>query len=97
MPDRITEQNLERAVNNLNDTLGLPRGPTCKDAAGRIKFVEGAFGIDSAYGGYKLIQYVSDSGAEVDVTYSRQSKRDLYNTIHAIMNAVWRAKNWRKS
>lgn len=84
MGERITVNHLKRAVAVLARESGLPENATRKTAEGRIEFVPRALGLDIAYGGYRLVQYVGMNGGESTITDRRHTARELYDIIHAI-------------
>jgi len=95
MSDRLTTHDLERVIAILARELNLPDKPWVQDASGRHISVDGALALDSAYGGYSLVQIVGTGGGEREITTTRQSKRELYRTVSAMIEVVRRAKMWR--
>ena len=68
--ERITRKHLYSMVDTLN----------------HIKPMEDAkFGLDIAYGGYRLVKRYNVSGGQSDLTY-RVTARELYNIMLGIEN-----------
>lgn len=66
--DRITRAHLESMINTLN----------------HIKPMEGAqFGLDIAYGGYRLVKRYDATGGECDLT-NRGTAREIYDIMCGI-------------
>ena len=66
--ERITKAHLHSMIDTLN----------------RIKPMEGAqFGLDIAYGGYRLVKRYSATGGERDLT-NRGTAREIYDIMRGI-------------
>ena len=87
MSTRITITDLRRTVKALNRVTGYPEDGMAEGATS-YQTVPGAFALDAAYGGYRLVRYVSEGGAERDIT-GRDTARNTYNAIHSYMQG-WR-------
>lgn len=78
---RITMADLQGAVDRLNRLAGTPTAPYVNGKA-----QPGCYCLDGAYGGWKLSQIVSDSGAQRDILATGfVSKRELYSNIHSFI------------
>lgn len=78
---RITRKDLDKLVERLNIVTGNPTTPWV-DGKAQV----GCYLIESAYGGVKLAQIVSESGAERDVLYTGiTTKRNLYNAMYSYL------------
>ena len=73
--DRMTAKKLEANVQFLNYLFKQTKGKN------------GAFTLDSSYGGYKLSRIVSESGAEKDLTY-RGTARETYERINGFIQGA---------
>lgn len=80
--NNITKENLERAVMYLNKIAGTPEKPW-EQKDGKMVANIGCYFLDGAYGGYKIVQMVNESGGERSITQGYLPKRELYNLIHA--------------
>lgn len=89
MAQRITITNLRNSVKWANRMAGYPDdGMFYDEAEGRYLCVPGAFALDAAYGGYRLVRYASEGGGEWVAT-GRDTARNTYNAIHSYMQG-WR-------
>ena len=87
--NRITNADLDNLCNQINKLNGTPLtyGGIQEDG----KFVSNIdhYHIDSAYGGYKLVQLATDGGGTRDITHSGfTTKRELYNEMRAIITGL---------
>ena len=86
MTNRITNKDLDFAVKRLNIEMKTPL--EYRDSETREINV-GHYHIDSAYGGVKLVQTVNDGGGIRAIsTGGYGTKRELYNTINAMLNLM---------
>ena len=84
---RITNKDLERLCERINDLTGSPKtGWTKKQDGGFVANI-GHYYIDGAYGGVALERMVTDGGG-VEAVFScgHVTKRDLYNRMHAFLD-----------
>jgi hypothetical protein len=81
MAQRITVANLHGTISALNRTVNGSADAVIK-CDGRVRFIAGMFGLDNAYGGYKLVRYTEDGG-ESSISQGYVSARELYNFIWA--------------
>lgn len=82
---RITKEQLERSVHQLNEILELPTAAFTK---GRPN--PGALCLEWAYGGVKLIQ-IKDHGTR-DVLPGFGTKRELFGKLYAMKQGIFLAK-----
>ncbi len=77
--ERITQAHLENLLKRINQTAGFenPKYST-----------PDSYGLDGAYGGWKLVQYVNSSGGERNITHGYVSKRELYEKMHAFLSGL---------
>ena len=86
---RITEKDLNKAVERLNKLTGSPETYMNEDRMTNI----GHFCIDHAYGGVQLQQVCNCSGGVRDVLNSGfVPKKELYALIHALIAGYELAK-----
>lgn len=88
MTNRITNKELERAIESLNKITGNNPIAWTK-TNGKLKSNIGTYVLDQAYGGSRLDQIVSDGGA-INVISSQgyTTKRNLLTEIHAIIQGI---------
>jgi hypothetical protein len=88
MAYRYTDKDLESAVRGLNIIAGF----TLEEAyapiwtqteEGQNRAMVGRYYVSAAYGGWKLVQIVSEAGAERSLTDGYGTKREVYHLIHA--------------
>jgi hypothetical protein len=88
MAYRYTKKDLDGAVRGLNIMAGFtaeeadaplwtPEGGT------NLRAKVGRYYVSGAYGGWKLVQIVSEGGAERSITSGYRTKREVYELIHA--------------
>lgn len=85
MADRITKDKLKRLVVYLNKITNSPSEAYTKTATG-LKPNAGHYSLDSAYGGYALVQ-MSAGGGERNVL-ERGSTRDIYERIYSYVKGI---------
>lgn len=80
---RVTIKTLRQMIDNLNESLGLPKQVWTPrpDGKGSVAHV-GCYVLDCAYGGYRLCQIVSEGGGERDIT-GRCGARETADLIRA--------------
>ena len=85
---RYTQRDLDGAVRGLN----LMAGFTAEEADAPLwihtrgedsRAMVGRYYVSGAYGGWKLVQIVSEAGAERSITDGYGTKREVYHLIHA--------------
>jgi len=79
---KILMRDLEAACNRLNLTAGTPMTPYSKVDGKSVANI-GNYHLDSAYGGWKLVQMCGEGGGIRTITDGYVSKPELYNLIHA--------------
>lgn len=68
---------------------GNPSAPYTKGPNGDYKANIGNYHLDSAYGGYKLVQMQSEGGGITDTLHTGfVPKRTLYNAIHIFLRGI---------
>lgn len=86
---RITEKDLSKAVERLNELTGSPL--TYMDENRKTNI--GHFCLDYAYGGVQLQRVCNESGGVSTYLHSGfTTKKDLYNLIHAFIDGYKLAK-----
>lgn len=89
MAQRITITDLRNSVKWANRMAGYREdGKYYDEALDMYLSTPGAFALDAAYGGYRLVRYASGGGGERDIT-GRDTARNTYNAIHSYMQG-WR-------
>lgn len=90
MAERITRADLERLVIVLTNATGRPRHEWKRNAEGRSVATVGAFVLDYAacYGGYHLVEIISDNGGEDPVNRERMNARHLSIFIRGMIEAA---------
>jgi hypothetical protein len=84
---RITMRDLEAVVRRINDVTGSPVEPYKTVNKKHISNI-GNYHLDGAYGGWKLVRMMNESGGIKEVTYGFVSKRELYNLMHSYLNGL---------
>ena len=91
---RITDKDLQRALNALNDAMGY-KGYKWNERT--KKYTGKGFIIEGAYGGNKLAFIDASKGTGTyDVTYGYVSKRELFETMSDMKKGVYWYKNRNK-
>ena len=86
---RTTLKQLEQCCEHLNRLTGSPlTSHIRKPETSCFKTNTGHFFLDQAYGGVKLVRYVSEDGAEMDITYGHTTKLILLGKIQAVIVGV---------
>lgn len=89
MTYRITQRDLEGAVNRLNRITNSPATYSDKQADGRFKSNIGHYHLDMAYGGVKLARVVNEGGGiTCPISMGYETKRNAYNMIHAYIAGI---------
>jgi hypothetical protein len=94
--ERITNKHLENQLDTINQlTTGSTVAQTFKEeetddgqSALRWRAIPGAYAIDQAYGGVKLVRYSDASGGEGEITPCRLTRRELYYVMQGIINTL---------
>jgi hypothetical protein len=87
MTDRITERNLQGALERLNRAHGF-NAEYAKNSEGRSKPIPNAFTLDYAYGGVQLQRHCESGGVRTISFGGYVTKRELWNQIQAIIAAT---------
>lgn len=87
MSERITNKDLENVLGRINRIVGAKEEPRSKDSDGRYRANVGTYVLDYAYGGVRLSQITSESGAERDIT-GRATKKETYYRMHAFIQGL---------
>lgn len=91
---RITLKDLESVIDLLNKATNNPKEPYGHTDAvnGGVRMVKaniGNYHLDGAYGGYKLVQMVSESGGIKDtLRCGFIPKKDLYKLMCAYLEGI---------
>jgi len=89
--NRVTNKQLENQLDIINQ---ITTGSTAAHTFGpdkntpRWRAIPGAYAIDQAYGGVKLVRYSNASGGQGEITPYRLSKRELYYVMQGIINTL---------
>ncbi len=87
--DRITDKHLAGMISRLNRITNNPLEYSTRDDAGRFTCNVGHFHIDRAYGGYQLVQTVTDGGGVRNVLPSGHvMKRTCYDLLAAYIRGI---------
>ena len=81
---RITEQDLQAAVNRINRMTGSPAEPYAKVGDKWVAQI-GCYHLSHAYGGVALHRMHSDGGGVSDVFGGHMTKREMYGKLHAFI------------
>ena len=84
---RVTQEDLQQAVNVINTRKGYPLEPYTKDKDGNFKCNHGTYVLDWAYGAVALEQNMPE-GTGVRSVLSRSTKRELLGKIHAFIDGM---------
>lgn len=87
MARNVTQKDLQAIIDRLNRSTGNPV-EYISEIDGKRKINVGHFGLDIAYGGYKLVQTVNDRGGVRDVFHARVSKAALAELIFAYIEGI---------
>ena len=92
MTNRITDRQLESALERLNDSLGLAHGAYKdeRDSRGGLVANAGTYVLDYAYGGVSLCR-MCEGGGQSTVS-GRGSKRECYTYIQAMLDGIKAAR-----
>jgi hypothetical protein len=83
---RTTMKQLNTLIEVINKEAKTPLSYCDRINDPPFKINVGHYHIDSAYGGYKLVQTVNDSGGIRTVTHSGYiTKSNLYNELYAFL------------
>lgn len=85
---RVTEKQLNEAIKYLNKLMDTPvERHTFKD--GKYRANIGNYHLDCAYGGYMLVQTVTEGGGIRNVSNGGYgTKRELLSFIHAYRDGI---------
>lgn len=77
--ERITQSHLEGVLKRINRMAGFenPKYST-----------PNSYGLDGAYGGWKLVQYVNDKGGERNITHGFAPKKELYYQMLSFLGGM---------
>lgn len=88
MARRTTMAHLEGLIRRLNRVAGTPETTYNKDGNKWTANI-GNFHLDSAYGGYSLVQMMSEGGGVKDVLHCGfTTKSELYSLIYAYISGI---------
>lgn len=84
--NRITDKDLQYAIDRLNRATDSPMTPYTKRADGTCEANIGNFHLSHAYGGVSVHRMQSSSGGvTTPITAGHVPKRELYNCLHAFI------------
>jgi len=87
--NRITDKDLQAAVDRINRMLGMPMKPYEKDAEGRYHAQIGNFHLSHQYGGVCVHRMSNeDGGVSTPIMYAHVPKREAYEAIHAFIRGL---------
>lgn len=88
MTMRITEKMLNILIERINKTAGTPL-TYMREVNGKRLINIGHYHLDSAYGGYKLVQTDNDGGGIHVITESGYTtKKNLYYELRAFLRGL---------
>jgi hypothetical protein len=86
MSNRITQKNLEKLCNCINDITANARTPYTKMPDGTYKTNIGNYHLDYAYGGVKLVRMCGEHGGIRTIsTGGYGTKKELYHWMEAFL------------
>lgn len=86
---RITDKDLDKAVERLNKAKGTPIATWTRDNEGKSKANIGNYYVEGAYGGVKLVQVEGEGGSIRVISQGGYgTKRELYNIIHSMLQVL---------
>ena len=89
---RITEKDLQRLCDRINEATGSPMKPW-ERVNDRNRANIGNYHLSHAYGGVCLHRMHNESGGvSTPLSGGHGSKRDLYNEMHAFLRGLEAAK-----
>lgn len=90
MSERISESDLTSAAGVINSILRLP---STYSTDGRTNV--GHYRIDTAYGGYKLVQTTSEGGSRSDISpLGYTTRRNLYTYLRGFIDGIQAAQKY---
>jgi len=91
MAYRITDRDLEGALETLNKTFGYKR----KYIKSKAEYKGKSYTLDYSYGGVRLDVY-GKTGSGVSTVSGRGTKKEIYNYIWAMIKGIRQYKNRNK-
>ena len=85
--ERITEKMLQGFIDYLNKITGQPMTPYTR-TGDKLTANIGNYHIECAYGGYQLVQMVSEGGGIRTITGGFCPKRELYYLTRAYTDGI---------
>ena len=86
--ERITEKQLKGSIEYLNKITGHSL-ESYSNTGGKFKANVGTYYLNCAYGGYQLVQIVTDGGGIRTITGGFCPKRELYYLIRAYIDGIY--------
>ena len=83
---RTTMKQLDNAVQMLNIETNIPV-TSYNRITGKLVLNPGWYGIDQAYGGYRLVR-MCEGGEERNIQPQRGTKTECYNAIQVALNVL---------
>jgi hypothetical protein len=85
---RVTEKDLQAAVDRINQITGKDLKPYSKKEDGSFSPNPGVYHLDSAYGGWSLVQMMETGTGVRSIISGFRPKRELYDMIHAFISGL---------
>jgi hypothetical protein len=82
---KITEKDLQSAVDRINKLTGKDLAPYSKKEDGSFSPNPGVYHLDGAYGGWSLVQMMETGTGTRSIISGFRPKRELYNMIHTFI------------
>jgi hypothetical protein len=93
MTSRITDKDLKTMVNRINELTGSPLEYSSIDENGKRRANIGHYCLDSAYGGVKLVQVMTNGGGIREISsHGFGTKRELYIFMRGMIEALENAE-----
>ena len=87
MTYRATNHDLYNVLESINR---LAIGQECPEYS-----TIGAFDLDFAYGGVRLVRFTNENGGQTNIT-PRDTKANTFNMMHAFLAGMYHNQNWNK-
>jgi hypothetical protein len=81
---KVSIKDLEKIIALINKATNNP-----SEYRGEFKPNIGHYHLDSAYGGYKMVQTTNEGGGVRAITNGYVPKRDLYNELRMFLQGIY--------
>lgn len=88
MANRINLSDLQAVCNRINRITGNAIEAYTRNDDGKLTANIGTYTLDSAYGGWQLVQIVNDAGGVRSITIDYIPKRELYHQMQAFLSGL---------